>query len=485
MDRVEILPEIKMNRPTRDQIFRENRTRIRQSRPVATKVVKQAEVTSDVYGGWKGRMFGAWIDADSRSNGYNEGALIENPAYMIESIWRDEFGLGSSDIDYASIDALGDSSSGSRKSWKTARSFNTIEKAEEMIARICYEHHMIAVKTSAGKRKLIALDSNPSTAYTIVQSQMSRRPVWGMSHHSLIRNKFDIGYFYNYATGAFEKSFYVDEEKDGFGSNQITNGDFAADVSGWSDYGTGTRSLSSNRMLIDTGAANDGVYQTLVISAVEGRRYTITFSVASKSGTWYLRLPKTASHSGTVIGGSAQYTITGDASQSYSFTATESADFYLMFYCTAGAEAMIVDNIVFRESLDKATFTPDEAATVLYYGNGASTSLCGVSQSRYLVENLMKEQFTSIYDGETARMSAKKFIEWRYAPHYLMEILGWWGDTSSSSQKPLISYERGDQCYVDHPLLDPGISNTILFMVTNKITYRNERMVKLNLVSMR
>lgn len=47
-------------------------------------------IQSDSYGIGKGRMFGDWIEANGRSNGYSEGDLIENPAYIIESILREE-----------------------------------------------------------------------------------------------------------------------------------------------------------------------------------------------------------------------------------------------------------------------------------------------------------------------------------------------------------------------------------------------------------
>jgi hypothetical protein len=40
-----------------------------------------------------GRMYGAWVDFDSRDNGYDEGDLIENPVHIIESILRDEIFL--------------------------------------------------------------------------------------------------------------------------------------------------------------------------------------------------------------------------------------------------------------------------------------------------------------------------------------------------------------------------------------------------------
>ena len=45
-----------------------------------------------IYYSGKGREYGAYIDADSRNNGYNKGDLIENPIYIIESILRSELG---------------------------------------------------------------------------------------------------------------------------------------------------------------------------------------------------------------------------------------------------------------------------------------------------------------------------------------------------------------------------------------------------------
>ena len=45
-----------------------------------------------IYYSGKGRKYGAYIDADSRNNGYNKGDLLENPIYIIESILRSELG---------------------------------------------------------------------------------------------------------------------------------------------------------------------------------------------------------------------------------------------------------------------------------------------------------------------------------------------------------------------------------------------------------
>ena len=46
-----------------------------------------------IYYSGKGRQYGAYIDADSRNQGYNKDALIENPVFIIESILRSELGV--------------------------------------------------------------------------------------------------------------------------------------------------------------------------------------------------------------------------------------------------------------------------------------------------------------------------------------------------------------------------------------------------------
>ena len=65
-----------------------------------------------IYYSGKGRKYGSYIDADSRNQGYNANDLIENPVFIIEDIIRDELSLGSSNIDYATFDTAGNTSSG-------------------------------------------------------------------------------------------------------------------------------------------------------------------------------------------------------------------------------------------------------------------------------------------------------------------------------------------------------------------------------------
>ena len=81
--------------------------RVRQRLNVVTP-----EVSEYIYYSGKGRQFGAWVDADSRNNGYDSGDLIENPVYIIEDILRTELGLTTADINIASFDAVGNTTNG-------------------------------------------------------------------------------------------------------------------------------------------------------------------------------------------------------------------------------------------------------------------------------------------------------------------------------------------------------------------------------------
>lgn len=70
-----------------------------------------AEIEYIYYSGL-GRKYGAWIDADSRNQGYNQNDLIENPVFMIEDILRTELGESSSTIDYDTFDTSGNTTNG-------------------------------------------------------------------------------------------------------------------------------------------------------------------------------------------------------------------------------------------------------------------------------------------------------------------------------------------------------------------------------------
>lgn len=105
-----------------EQLRNSTRGRVR----VRHEEVNTVEVSEYVYYAGKGREYGAWIDtinSTARATftggtdpGYNNGALIENPVYIIEDILRTELGLDPSttgiDIDVAAFDIAGNTTNG-------------------------------------------------------------------------------------------------------------------------------------------------------------------------------------------------------------------------------------------------------------------------------------------------------------------------------------------------------------------------------------
>jgi len=77
-----------------------------------TRSVQTPVISDYIYFSGKGRKYPAFIDADSRNQGYNETDLIENPVYIIEDVLRTELSLTSSEIDYASFDTSGNTTDG-------------------------------------------------------------------------------------------------------------------------------------------------------------------------------------------------------------------------------------------------------------------------------------------------------------------------------------------------------------------------------------
>ena len=90
------------------------------------------------------------------------------------------------------------------------------------------------------------------------------------------------------------------------GSELLTNGDFASDLTGWTGYGT----TSATGGVATIGAsANSGIYQGIL---TEGVRYTVTLNVTSYDGVGTAQF---ANSSGNNI-----YTITETGIQTFIFT---------------------------------------------------------------------------------------------------------------------------------------------------------------------
>lgn len=124
---------------------------------------------SYTWGELKGRTFDSWIDNPGHSNSFNSGDLIEDPAYIIESLLRDELNWATANIDEASFDDAANSS--------VIMRMNLTKQATvaKIIRQICEQSTFAFHVNSAGKARLIPLnDSSPTTDRTIPFSHIKQ-----------------------------------------------------------------------------------------------------------------------------------------------------------------------------------------------------------------------------------------------------------------------------------------------------------------------
>jgi len=88
------------------------------------------EKTTTIYLDKQGTEYGSWITG--RAGGYLTGALIENPAHVIEAIARNEMRLATADINTASFDTA----AGLLAAWKFGFQIDTQARAREILNKL-------------------------------------------------------------------------------------------------------------------------------------------------------------------------------------------------------------------------------------------------------------------------------------------------------------------------------------------------------------
>lgn len=112
----------------------------------------------------KGMKFGSWIDTAGRSNSYSAGDLIEDPAFIIESILRDQLGLVDADIDTDSFDAAADADIKARIQFHSDNEMD----AFSAIRQLAEQSRFAVVITGNSKVRLIPLNvTSPTIARTL------------------------------------------------------------------------------------------------------------------------------------------------------------------------------------------------------------------------------------------------------------------------------------------------------------------------------
>ena len=165
-----------------------------------------------VYVCGRGRKYPAFIDADSRNNGYDENQVMQNPIYIIEDILRTELSLTSSDIDFALFDTAGNDTNGAIKEpfneddtrdIKFAFSQYKFINSKDLIFRISRQSFNYFWISGDGKCKIRTL-LRPSDTFTVNKSiDYNAIFLKSISKTKLdsVRNKINVHYNYDYGSG--------------------------------------------------------------------------------------------------------------------------------------------------------------------------------------------------------------------------------------------------------------------------------------------
>ena len=224
-----------------------------------------------------GRKFGSWIDENSRSNGYNEGDLIDNPAYIIESILRDVMGIPTDFIDYASFDAAGDFTSGTLDEWYFSGGIYEVQNSKELLDNILIQCKSQLCRDADGKFSLIVYDSSASVDYSNYKfdkdNNITNLKISQTSRDEIV-SSIKINYNLDRATGNFRKTAFIQAVKKFSGTylNEAIDGtEYLWDVDEAGFFVEDENPSACTAALAGTGAGNlsngDYTYKITFITA--------------------------------------------------------------------------------------------------------------------------------------------------------------------------------------------------------------------------
>lgn len=164
--------------------------------------------SADYYADIEGRVFGAgWTGKTSTD-------MIENPADVINAIYRQELGVAGSDIDEDSFDDAITYLSG----WKFAGQILELEDSKLVIDRLCEQSTLRNYKRNDDREAVKARDVSTSVDIAFDVSN-SRDRKFKKTSPDKVYNEFRIKYNKNYATGNYEGEKFVTATDDNFTSD--------------------------------------------------------------------------------------------------------------------------------------------------------------------------------------------------------------------------------------------------------------------------
>lgn len=138
--------------------------------------------------------------------------LSDNPMAATDNFYITN--IGGNSIDNTSFDVAGNTTNGTRKDWKFARSIFAKQPSDGLLDRLLFESHCTSFNSGEG-RKIVALDS--ATGDVLTQPLYSKQRKGyiidvGLTSVSSVFTDFTLYYFYNYGSGDYLRSVKVNKD---------------------------------------------------------------------------------------------------------------------------------------------------------------------------------------------------------------------------------------------------------------------------------
>lgn len=228
-------------------------------------VYKEVRYTANnrlnIFAGVIGREFGAWVDADSRNQGYNSGDAIAK-AFSIESLLRDEMSLTSSEIDYVAYDAIGNTTNGDRKAFDLDFSIIDQKNSIEYISEICRSIGSMSFTDFENKESIKAIDAIPAikqftTAdYELVGGGDSKTSSFRVRRTSLrnVYNDIEVYYSKNWGSNEYQKIMFCNKDAK---SSAVSSGYDTKCAASYANYGFVRKLILKTDYIITDATAAD------------------------------------------------------------------------------------------------------------------------------------------------------------------------------------------------------------------------------------
>lgn len=188
---------------------------------------------STIFVSGKGRAYTSWVDIGGRSNSYSTGQLIENPAFIVESILRDMMSRTTGEINLPDFDAC----STALTDYISAFSWDSKEFAISRIGEIAQDFGSVFHCKSDGKFSLTAIAERAHQVRFMPNDMLGNDSLKvNRTSSDLIMNELIFRYKYNYVKSRFDEEIEcTTESQTGLSS---TGNNYDTRVSGFRDVYT-------------------------------------------------------------------------------------------------------------------------------------------------------------------------------------------------------------------------------------------------------